>query len=243
MFVGIPAFPGLSKKETSQISWNLFSVSQTPNHVPKVKFNQPVEGSIHEWNEVVPYSIEISDQEDGESKYQEIQSAEVLIKMKYIVNQPKLTAYVNQKTYPDSVGVNSMLISNCFNCHSVKMKMSGPSFSDISKRYQNTIKNQDLLISHIRQGSKGIWGTEVMPTHSELSDVVARQMVKWILNYAKEPDLNYLVGLQGSLPLNKPVSSAPPGLFVIEAFYTDHGTVDHPENRLKGSARIIIHMK
>ncbi len=32
---------------------------------------------------------------------------------------------------------------------------------------------------------------------------LAIKMVKWILNYAKDPELNYFVGLQGSLPLNE----------------------------------------
>jgi cytochrome c len=216
---------------------------QTPNHAPHIIFIEPFEKTFHNWNEQVHYSVEISDQEDGESKFQEIPSAEVLVKLKYEDNKAKASLYLKQKVIADSAGVYSMLISNCFNCHAVKMKLAGPSYLDISNRYQNTRKNQDLLINHIQYGSRGIWGNEAMPTHPELPDSVARKMVKWILNYAKDPELNYLIGLQGTLPLTKPVVTTHQGLFIIEAFYTDHGSVDKHENKLTGSSRMIIQMK
>jgi hypothetical protein len=57
-----------------------------------------------------------------------------------------------------------------------------------------------------------------MPSHPEISDSVALKMVKWILNYAKDPGLNYFVGLQGSLPLNRPSAATQRGLYIVEAF-------------------------
>jgi cytochrome c len=216
---------------------------QTPNHPPHIKFIEPSLKTFHTWNEQVPYSVEISDQEDGESRFQEIPSAEVLVKLKYVDNQAKASLYVKQKIFADSAGVYSMLVSNCFNCHAVKIKLAGPSYLDISNRYQNTRKNQDLLINHIQFGSRGIWGKEAMPTHPELPDSAARKMVRWILNYAKDPGLNYIVGLQGTLPLIKPEATTHQGFFIIEAFYTDHGSSDQPDKKLTGSARMIIQMK
>jgi cytochrome c len=218
-------------------------IAQTPNHVPQIKFIEPSGKTIHTWNELVPYIVEVSDREDGESRFQEIPSAEVLVKLKFVENQAKASIYLKQKKFADSTGVSSMVISNCFNCHGVKMKLAGPSFLDITNRYQNTSKNQDLLVNHIQNGSKGTWGKETMPTHPELPDSVAKRMVNWILNYAKDPGLNYFVGLQGSLPLNKPASTTHQGLFIVEAFYTDHGSADQPDKKLTGSAQIIIQMK
>jgi cytochrome c len=218
-------------------------LSQIPNHPPNVKFIQPPEKTNYSWNQLVPYSVEVSDLEDGESRFQEIQSAEVWVKLKYVENRQKESEYLRQKKFPDSVGINNMVKSNCFNCHSVKLKLAGPSFLEISKRYPNTYKNQDLIVSHILLGSKGIWGTEVMPTHPELSAAAAREMVKWILNYAGDPSLNYLVGLQGSLPLSKPGGSFHQGLFIVEAYYTDHGSAENPGKKLTGFARTVIQVK
>jgi cytochrome c len=218
-------------------------IVQTPNHTPHIRFIEPSGKTIHSWNEMVPYSLEISDQEDGESKFQEIPSAEVLVKLTYVENQVKASSYFKKKIFADSAGVNNMLISNCFNCHAVKIKLAGPSFLDISNRYQNTKKNQDLLAHHIQYGSKGIWGNETMPTHPELPDSAVRKMVKWILNYAKDPGLNYMVGLQGTLPLIKPFPTTHQGLYIIEAFYTDHGSRDQPDKKLTGSTQMILRMK
>ncbi len=217
--------------------------AQTSNHTPRIKFIQPLDKSSYSWNQQVPYSVEVSDQEDGESRFQEIQSAEVLVKLKYVENRIKESEYLKQKKFPDSAGVSNMLKSNCFNCHSVKLKVAGPSFLEISKKYPNTDKNQDLIADHILRGSKGIWGTEVMPSHPELSAAVAKEMVKWILNYAKDPSLNYFVGLQGTLPLIMPGKSFHQGIFIVEAYYTDHGSPENHEKKLTGSARTILQIK
>lgn len=241
--IGFIAYPEFAKKEVGLFAEQPGINSQTLNHKPQIKFLEPSAKSVHSWMDVVHYSIEVSDPEDGESKYQEIQSNEVLVRMKYLENQTKSTAYLNQRKFADTAGINNMLMSNCFNCHAVKTKMAGPSFLDIVVRYENTIKNQDLLISQIRHGSKGIWGLEVMPTHPELSDSVVRRMVKWIFNFANAPGLNFFVGTQGILPLNNPSKTIRKGIFIIDAFYTDHGTTDQPDDRLTGTARVIIQMK
>jgi cytochrome c len=217
--------------------------NQSTNHAPVVKFILPLKNTVHAWNQYLPYSIEISDKEDGESKYQEIQSGEVLVKLKYFANATLASAYLKQKKIIESSEVNSMLVSNCFNCHAAKLKLAGPSFLDISKRYQNTINNRDQLVHHIQNGSKGIWGGEAMPSHPELSDTVARQIVKWILQYARDPGLNYFVGLEGTLPLDKPSMTALQGFFIVTAFYTDHGSPDFPDKKITGSDQLMIQVR
>ena len=91
-----------------------------------------------------------------------------------------------------------MIVSNCFNCHAVKTKLAGPSFQEISIRYPMSNTNLTSLINHIKNGSTGIWGTEVMPTHPELTDQNLRRMVQWISAYSNDPGLNYFIGLKGT---------------------------------------------
>jgi|SRR5450432_878547 cytochrome c len=218
-------------------------IGYAPNHAPVVKIIHPAKNSFYEWNSLVLYSVEVSDPEDGESKYQEIQSAEVLVKLKYVENSVKASAYLKQKKFNDTVSLNDMLLSNCFSCHGFKTKLAGPSFQDISKKYPNTIPNLGQLVNHIQKGSVGIWGKEVMPSHPELNDTLAGKMVKWILTYANDPVLNYFIGLQGVLPLNKPATTIQFGLFIVTAFYTDHGSADFPDKRITGSGQVILKMK
>src|SRR5450432_91674 len=218
-------------------------IGYAPNHAPVVKIIHPAKNSFYEWNSLVLYSVEVSDPEDGESKYQEIQSAEVLVKLKYVENSVKASAYLKQKKFNDTVSLNDMLLSNCFSCHGFKTKLAGPSFQDISRKYPNTIPNLNQLVKHIQNGSTGIWGKEVMPTHPELSDSAAGKMVKWIFRYANDPGWDYFVGLQGSIPLKKPGVTSSHGVFILTAFYTDHGSPDFPGKRMTGSGQVLLQMK
>jgi cytochrome c len=218
-------------------------VGQTPNHTPVIRINQPVNHSVFTWGSQVPYNVEVSDTEDGESKYQEIQSAEVLVRLKYIENSVQASAYLKQKKFNDTTGLMNMMVSNCFSCHGFKTKLSGPSFQDICKKYPNSPSTREQLENHILTGSTGIWGKEVMPTHPELSAEFAQKMVQWILTYANDPGLNYFVGLQGVLPLNKPKTSLQSGVFIVTAFYTDHGTTEFPNRRITGSGQSVLKMK
>jgi cytochrome c len=218
-------------------------VRQTPNHAPVIRITQPVNHSVFTWGSQVPYAVEVSDTEDGESKYQEIQSAEVLVRLKYAENSVQASAYLKQKKFNDTTGLMNMMVSNCFSCHGFKTKLSGPSFQDICKKYPNTSSSREQLENHILTGSTGIWGKEVMPTHPELNAEFAQKMVQWILTYANDPGLNYFVGLQGALSLNKPQTGLHSGVFIITAFYTDHGTSDSPNRRITGSGQSVLKMK
>jgi cytochrome c len=208
---------------------------QIPNHGPVVKIIQPQKNSSYSWDDPVPYAVDVSDKEDGDSKYQEIPSTEVLVKLKYLENAARASVYMKQKKFSDTTGIISMLVSNCFSCHAVKTKLAGPSFQDIGKRYRNTVTNSRELVNHIKKGSTGVWGKEAMPTHPELSDTVTWQMVKWILTYSTDPTLNYFVGLEGTLALNRPGIISNTGIFALSAYYLDHGTTECPNKRMIGS--------
>jgi cytochrome c len=218
-------------------------IAQTSNHTPVVSVTRPANHSFYNWGSKVPYSVEVSDAEDGESKYQEIQSTEVLVRLKYIGNSVPASVYLKQNKINDTAGLMNMLVSNCFSCHGFKTKLAGPSFQDISVKYPNISSTQEQLVNHILTGSTGIWGKEVMPSHPELNDHLAQKMVQWILTNANDPVLNYFVGLEGVLPLNKPATTIHSGIFMVTAFYTDHGTIDYPDKRITGSGQAVLKMK
>jgi cytochrome c len=220
-----------------------FFIWQTPNHAPVIKITHPANHSVYTWGSQIQYSVEVSDTEDGESKYQEIQPTEVLVRLKYTGNSAQASAYLRQKNFSDTAGLMSMMISNCFSCHGFKTKIAGPSFQDICKKYPADPSTREQLENHIITGSTGIWGKEVMPTHPELNTEIAQKMIQWIMTYANDPGLNYYVGLQGTLPLNKPKSNIRFGEFIVTAFYTDHGTPDFPERRITGAGQSILRMK
>jgi cytochrome c len=218
-------------------------IAQTPNHTPVISISKPDNHVVYSWNSQVAYSVDVSDKEDGDSKYQEIQADEVLLRLKFVSNSVQATSYLKQKIFKDTIGLMNMMVSNCFSCHGFKTKLAGPSFLDINKKYPDNSDAREQLANHILTGSTGIWGKEVMPSHPELKNDVAQKMVQWILTYGNNPGLNYYLGLQGVLQLVKPASGVQSGMFIVTAFYTDHGTTEFPDKRITGSGQLVIKMK
>ncbi len=204
------------------------------NNPPTVKIISPKNNSIFPSNTPIHYSITISDKEDGDSKYDEINPKEVLMQVK-LLNDTSGVETIKKDVQNDPPGLMALRTSNCFNCHSFDSKLIGPSFEEINQRYKPTVENMALLQKRIRQGSIGIWGKVSMPTHPELSNIQIENMVKWIMQNATEPNVHYYTGTEGSFILKSE------NAYLLTASYIDHGI--NNSHRLKGQDVIVIHSK
>ena len=209
---------------------------QQQNHVPVVKISSPKNNNSYNAGSQIHYQIDVSDKEDGESKYDEIDAKQVLIEMRYFDDASKANSNVSNN---DAPGLAAMKTSNCFNCHAFDNKLIGPSFSDINKRYKPTNANIALLQKRIKNGSTGVWGKTPMPTHPELSDMQVKNMVQWIMQNASAPNMHYYIGLEGNVTL--PAKNKT-GVYQLTASYTDHG-VNNTGERLEGKDVIFIKIK
>ena len=54
------------------------------NKPPVVKIIAPTANSTFTWNSMIPYTIHVSDDEDGDSEYDEINPTEVLMVVEYL---------------------------------------------------------------------------------------------------------------------------------------------------------------
>lgn len=187
------------------------------NSPPVVKLSIPGTGAAVPVHSTIRYSISVSDKEDGETKYDEIVPNEILLQISSGADTSK----------GDRMILHSMMASNCMNCHAFSSKLIGPSFSEISSRYSSS-PNTAEIIKRVREGSKGIWGDIVMPTHYELSEEETGKMVKWILKFNKKKNVQYYLGSEGSYRVEKPV--------VLTASYLDH-------HKAIGEDRILINVK
>lgn len=70
--------------------------------------------------------------------------------------------------------------NDCRTCHQNDTKVIGPSYKEIAEKYSE--EDIDVLVSHIIDGSVGIWGEIPMTPHLDLSEEDARLMVKYILS-------------------------------------------------------------
>ena len=222
-----------SKKENKSF------VIQQQNTAPVVKIINPKNKTVVSAAAPVNYSITVSDKEDGDSKYDEINVKEVLLKVQYISDTSTLASIINEPVQKDAPGLAAIRTSNCFSCHNFNNKLLGPSFNDIGKKYALTDANSALLQKHILEGSTGVWGNVTMPSHPELNKEQAAIMVQWILQMAADANTEYYIGTTGTfqIPANKK------GAYVLTASYTDHGLENDASQRLKGEDKVVIYCK
>ena len=76
--------------------------------------------------------------------------------------------------------------SDCAACHAASKTTVGPSYNDIAKRYKGQPDAVAALITKIRLGGSGNWGTLPMTPHPALTDDQLKEIVKWILSLGGE---------------------------------------------------------
>ncbi len=75
--------------------------------------------------------------------------------------------------------------SDCRTCHQDAVKVIGPSYVDVAKKYPNTPANVKMLAGKVIAGGKGVWGELPMTPHPNLSQEDAEAMVSYILSMKK----------------------------------------------------------
>ena len=199
--------------------------TQQINAAPKVRFSYPSGKDRFKWNSLVTYKITVEDKEDGNSAYNEITANEVFLQLKYFADSNKAAAYIRleetNKTIPE---LSLMRSYTCFNCHAIKTKLIGPSFEAIALKYPHNQTSYTRLAEKIIKGSKSVWGSVEMPAHPDLNRQYAIQMAEWICTNASDTTTDYLPGLEGAFRTkNKPAESNGKAVYVLKAFYKDHG--------------------
>jgi cytochrome c len=223
----------------SNFSFNTKQEQQ--NKAPVVKIISPKNSVSLNLNAAVDYEISVADKEDGDSKYDEINTKEVLLEVRYFKDKSKAAALLKKPVGPDAPGLFVIRTSNCFSCHNFNSKAMGPSFFEVAAKYKPTRPNIDSLVKRISAGSTGIWGKEKMPSHPELSRQDIKNTVLWILKNGADPDDNYFIGLNGLIPA---ATIKYPGAYVFTASYVDHGLkASTGKQRLEGQDKAVLYAK
>lgn len=72
--------------------------------------------------------------------------------------------------------------ANCGTCHALDKKIVGPSLQAISTKYANDKNSLPKLLTKVRTGGSGTFGSMSMPaTNESISDVSIYTMLSWIL--------------------------------------------------------------
>jgi cytochrome c len=71
---------------------------------------------------------------------------------------------------------------NCMACHQVAVKVVGPSYKDVAKKYASDKNAAAMLATKIMKGGSGVWGPVPMPANPQVSEAEAKKLAAWVLS-------------------------------------------------------------
>jgi cytochrome c len=79
-------------------------------------------------------------------------------------------------------GLELVSKDNCFTCHQIDDKLTGPPYRQVADKYADM---PDTIVAHLAKkiidGGTGVWGQIVMTPHPGLAEDSAEAMVRYIL--------------------------------------------------------------
>jgi len=211
------------------------------NSPPEVRIIKPQSALNAKANTLVQFEIEVSDQEDGMSEYDEINGSEVILQVNYFADTLNVAAHLDQQLAQMPTGLRGISRANCLSCHRPHSRLIGPTFAEIAMKYQDTYDAVNYLQEKIIAGSKGLWGEVEMPPNPEITDEQAKDMVEWILDECTKDDVEYYVGLSGVFR-TKLSTEGNEGHHVLTAMYQDHGLANQLHTELMGKHSVVVNV-
>jgi cytochrome c len=87
----------------------------------------------------------------------------------------------------ESPGEKLIKANDCASCHAVDVRVVGPAYLDVAKKYRGQANAVQKLSKKIKEGGYGDWGQVPMKPHPALTNAQLRQMVTWILSQGAPP--------------------------------------------------------
>lgn len=94
----------------------------------------------------------------------------------------KPVAKAGGKAADIAAGKDLVSKSDCLTCHRLDVKLVGPAYMDVAKKYPATEANYTMLANKVIAGGAGNWGQIPMSPHPALSVADAKKMVKYVLS-------------------------------------------------------------
>lgn len=206
------------------------------NSLPLVEFLSPANGEFYSLGENIRFELQVRDQEDGTSDFDEADSEgglhaiESSAPTRLMVEALPLSA---GSTDADAPGLRLMKQSDCFNCHASNRALVGPSLVQIADKYRDQPHQVEESIKRVTNGSTGVWGKVAMLPHTQHTAAEVRQMVEYVFSVSNDSANPTAQGFRNELVLSEAMAAAGVRL---EATYTDLGRDDIP--RLSGTASV-----
>ncbi|MGZ3754576.1 MAG: c-type cytochrome [Mucilaginibacter sp.] len=94
------------------------------------------------------------------------------------------TTTVVKKASAADIAAGQALISkaDCLACHKLDVKLVGPAYKDVAKKYPATEANYEMLAKKVISGGSGNWGAVAMSPHPAVQPADAKKMVEYVLS-------------------------------------------------------------
>ena len=87
-------------------------------------------------------------------------------------------------------GARLIARNDCKTCHNKNVKTIGPAYVDVAKRYKNTEDNVKMLVAKVTNGGSGVWGSQIMNAHPDLSQYDITKMVEYVMSLDADTEGN-----------------------------------------------------
>ncbi|MEX0647190.1 MAG: c-type cytochrome [Balneolaceae bacterium] len=222
-FIGITMFLQIYPTEEATVinTYNEYEMSESS---PIVNLEIRQESDFFDWGSQVRYSINVNDETDGDSRYNEINSNEVFLEIDFVpepVNSHDIqSVYERINGDKNLKGLTLLGRSSCFGCHADKSNMIGPSFSEVAGSYTNNTANINKLVNSIQHGSAGVWGQAEMPANPDISEEEASDIAGYILKQGAQEYSRISPGLEGVIRIMDKPPDIDEGTYILTASYT-----------------------
>lgn len=151
-----------------------------------------------------------------------VNRAKIYVANNYTKGVDLAGASLGHQEVPDvQVGEGLMLKSDCAACHKVNAVSVGPSFNQVSAKYQKDVNAVTYLAGKILKGSSGVWGEVAMPAHATMPEADAQKIAQYVMSLASTASAKPSLPAQGQITPNS--ASDDNTTFSINASYTDAG--------------------
>lgn len=185
------------------------------NAQPKVNIELNGNKKFYFPGKAIEYHVNVVDEGSTVNK------ANIYVANNYTKGTDLAGASMGHEVFTESqAGQALMLKSDCQSCHQVSNKSIGPSYKDVSSKYQKDPNAINYLATKIIKGGSGTWGEVAMPAHSAMSEDDAKKIAQWVLSLEDKAVNKATLPTQGSIIPNLEADN---NTFSIYASYTDQG--------------------
>lgn len=211
-------------------------------------------------NQNLKYAVRVTDTEDGSSENGSQIAADVKVSFGYVGGGEDLARALAQQTVDPLLEGKTLVESgsDCHACHRLDGESIGPSYTQISQRYQSKANATEYIQQVIANGGSGQWeGNHAMPAHPKLDQSQLQYISAYILSLAASDtsEQHGRLGLNGTLSFDQhlddfidlKVESRGPsmnlgrqysGRYIFSVSYTDKGAPG--AGALQGQETIIL---